>query len=162
MTIKLPFSTLEWQLQENDIKQLPKEPSQDSIKYSDLSLGRALPKSYLFFSLSDKDSTVISIFSLSSLSLELWAEKYWLWMLICDRRRLMGLGHVSMRDVDHGPLGSSGRCPGEGHSNPLQYSCLGNPQGQRSLEGYNPWGHRVGPNWGHLGCTHAQAPPSAG
>ena len=28
--------------------------------------------------------------------------------------------------------------PGGGHGNPLQYSCLENPQGQRSLAG--PWG----------------------
>ena len=28
--------------------------------------------------------------------------------------------------------------PGEGHGNPLQYACLENPQGQRSLEGYSP------------------------
>ena len=28
------------------------------------------------------------------------------------------------------------RCPGRGHDNPLQYSCLENPQRQRSLEGY--------------------------
>ena len=26
--------------------------------------------------------------------------------------------------------------PGEGHGNPLQYSCLENPHGQRSLEGH--------------------------
>ena len=26
--------------------------------------------------------------------------------------------------------------------NPLQYSCLENPHGQRSLVGYSPWGHR--------------------
>ena len=31
-----------------------------------------------------------------------------------------------------------GRCPGEGHGNPLQYSCLENPNGQRSLLGYTP------------------------
>ena len=30
--------------------------------------------------------------------------------------------------------------PGEGHSIPLQYSCLENPHGQRSLVGYSPWG----------------------
>ena len=30
------------------------------------------------------------------------------------------------------------------HSSILQYSCLENPQGQRSLSGYSPWGHRVG------------------
>ena len=33
-----------------------------------------------------------------------------------------------------------GRSPGGGHGNPLQYSCLENPQGQRSLAGYSPWG----------------------
>ena len=33
-----------------------------------------------------------------------------------------------------------GRSPGGGHGNPLQYSCLKNPHGQRSLEGYSPWG----------------------
>ena len=30
-----------------------------------------------------------------------------------------------------------GRSPGGGHGNPLQYSCLENPHGQRSLMGYN-------------------------
>ena len=30
--------------------------------------------------------------------------------------------------------------PGGGHGNPLQYSCLENRHGQRSLEGYSPWG----------------------
>ena len=32
-----------------------------------------------------------------------------------------------------------GRSPGGGHGNPFQYSCPGNPHGQRSLEGYSPW-----------------------
>ena len=40
-----------------------------------------------------------------------------------------------------------GRSPGGGHGNPLHYSCLENPQGQRSLVGCSPWGHRVGQNW---------------
>ena len=31
-----------------------------------------------------------------------------------------------------------GRSPGEGHGNPLQYPCLENPIGQRSLAGYSP------------------------
>ena len=35
-----------------------------------------------------------------------------------------------------------GRSPVEGHGNPLQYSYLENPHGQRSLEGYSPWGHK--------------------
>ena len=33
-----------------------------------------------------------------------------------------------------------GRSPGGGHGNPLQYSCLENPQGQRSLVDCCPWG----------------------
>ena len=32
----------------------------------------------------------------------------------------------------------SGRFPGEGSGNPLQYSCLENRE--RSLVGYSPWG----------------------
>ena len=28
------------------------------------------------------------------------------------------------------------------HGNPLQYSCLENPHGQRSLAGSSPWGHK--------------------
>ena len=42
-----------------------------------------------------------------------------------------------------GDLGSTpelGRSPGGGHGNLLQYSCLENPHGQRSLVGYSPWG----------------------
>ena len=32
--------------------------------------------------------------------------------------------------------------PGGGHGNPLQYSYLENPHGQRSLVGYSAWGHK--------------------
>ena len=35
-----------------------------------------------------------------------------------------------------------GRSPRGGHGNPLQYSCLENPQGQRNLVGYSPWGRK--------------------
>ena len=42
--------------------------------------------------------------------------------------------------VDLGLIPVLGRSPGGGHSNPLQYSCLENPNGQRSLAGYRPWG----------------------
>ena len=41
---------------------------------------------------------------------------------------------------DLGSIPGLGRSPGEGHGNPLQDSCLENPHGQRSLEGYSPWG----------------------
>ena len=36
----------------------------------------------------------------------------------------------------------SGRSPGRGNDSPLQYSCLENPHGQRSLAGYSPWGRK--------------------
>ena len=35
-----------------------------------------------------------------------------------------------------------GRPPGGGHGNPLQYSCLEIPNGQRNLEDYSLWGHK--------------------
>ena len=36
----------------------------------------------------------------------------------------------------------SGRSPGGGHGNPLEYSCLENPHGQRSLADGSPRGHK--------------------
>ena len=44
--------------------------------------------------------------------------------------------HAGGRVLSPG-LGSS---PGGRHGNPLQYSCLENRHGQRSLVGYSPWG----------------------
>ena len=41
---------------------------------------------------------------------------------------------------DLGSIPGVERSPGGGHGNPLQYSCLENPRGQRSLVGYSPWG----------------------
>jgi len=32
------------------------------------------------------------------------------------------------------------RSPGREHGNPLQYVCLENPHGQRTLADYSPWG----------------------
>ena len=40
---------------------------------------------------------------------------------------------------DLGSIPGLGRYPGGGHGNPLQYSCLENSHGQRSLAGYNLW-----------------------
>ena len=62
----------------------------------------------------------------------------------------MGAPHVALvvknppanagdiRDV--GLIPGSGRSPGGGHGYPLQYFCLENPHGQRSLAGYSPQG----------------------
>ena len=42
---------------------------------------------------------------------------------------------------DLGLIPGLGRSPGGGYGNPLQYSCLENPHGQRSLAGgCSPWG----------------------
>ena len=43
---------------------------------------------------------------------------------------------------DMGLIPGLGRSLEGGHGNPLQYSCLENPQGQRSLVGYSPWGRK--------------------
>ena len=40
---------------------------------------------------------------------------------------------------DSGLIPGLGRSPGARHGNPLQYSYLENPHGQRSLLGYSPW-----------------------
>ena len=61
---------------------------------------------------------------------------------------LMGFpgGSVSEEFIcNTGDLGSIpwlGRSPGGGHDNPLQYSCMENPYGQRSLVGCSPWSHK--------------------
>ena len=43
---------------------------------------------------------------------------------------------------DLGSIPGSGRSPGGGNGNPLQYSCLENHHGQRSLAGYSRWGRK--------------------
>ena len=43
---------------------------------------------------------------------------------------------------DLGSIPGLERSPGGGHGHPLQYFCLKNPHGQRSLAGYNPWGRK--------------------
>ena len=43
---------------------------------------------------------------------------------------------------DPGWIPGSARSPGEGNCNPLQYSFLENPHGQRNLVGYSPWGRK--------------------
>ena len=45
---------------------------------------------------------------------------------------------ANARDIrDAGLIPGLGRSPGGGHGNPLQYSCLENPHGPRSLAGYS-------------------------
>ena len=61
-----------------------------------------------------------------------------------------------------GDLGSIwvglGRSPGGRHGNPLQYSCLENPHGQRSLAGYSKWGLKESDMTEGLSTALGQAP----
>ena len=43
---------------------------------------------------------------------------------------------------DTGSIPGWGRFPGGRNGNPLQYSCLENLHGQKSLAGYSPWDHK--------------------
>ena len=43
---------------------------------------------------------------------------------------------------DAGLIPGSGRSPGEGNGNSLQYHCLESPHEQRSPGGYSPWSHK--------------------
>ena len=58
---------------------------------------------------------------------------------------------VNAGDVrDVGSIPGSGRSPGVGNGNPLQYSWLENPIDKRSLSRYSPWGltvHGVTKSW---------------
>ena len=48
---------------------------------------------------------------------------------------------ANTRDIgDTDSIPGSGRSPGVGNGNPLQYFLPGKSHGQRSLVGYNPWG----------------------
>ena len=47
-----------------------------------------------------------------------------------------------MCEGDPSSIPESVRSPGGGHGNPLQYSWMENPHGQRSLAGYSLWGHK--------------------
>ena len=49
---------------------------------------------------------------------------------------------ANARDGRVGSISGLGRSPGGRHGNPLQYSCLENRRGQRSLAGYGAWGHK--------------------
>ena len=43
---------------------------------------------------------------------------------------------------DLSSIAGLGRSPGGRHGNSLQYSCLENSLGERSLVDYSPWGHK--------------------
>ena len=51
-----------------------------------------------------------------------------------------------------------GRSSAGGHGTPLQYSCLENPHGQRSLVAYSPWGHKEVDTTEHLSAAQHPGP----
>ena len=53
---------------------------------------------------------------------------------------LLGGKESTCHAGDPGLIPGSGRSPGGGHGNQLQYSCLENLHGQKSLVAYSPWG----------------------
>ena len=55
---------------------------------------------------------------------------------------------------DPGLIPGSGRSPGGGHVNQLQYSCLENTHGQRSLVGYSPRGCKESDTTEWLSTAH--------
>ena len=54
---------------------------------------------------------------------------------------------------DTGLIPRSGRSPGRGHGNPLQYSCLENPMEEPCRHQFKE-SHRVRHDWSDLACTH--------
>ena len=63
-----------------------------------------------------------------------------------DRNQICIGGSVGKESAcsagDPGLISESGRSPGKGNGNPLQYPCLANPTDRRSLVGYSPWGRK--------------------
>ena len=58
---------------------------------------------------------------------------------------------------DPGSIPGLGRSLGGGHGNPLQYACLENPHGQRSLAGYRPWGNKESDTTECLSTQHSES-----
>ena len=78
-------------------------------------------------------------------------------------RGLLGGSDGEESACNSGDLGSIPgleRSPGGGHRNPLQYSCLENSHGQRSLTGYNPRGRKESDMT--EGLKHPPPPPHTG
>ena len=55
--------------------------------------------------------------------------------------------------LETGSIPELERSPGRGNGNSLQYSCLGESHGQRSLVGYSLWGHTELDMTEHIGMS---------
>ena len=56
---------------------------------------------------------------------------------------------------DLGSIPVLGSSSGGGHGNPLQYSCLENPHGQKNLVVYSPWGCKESDTTERLSAANA-------
>ena len=97
----------------------------------------------------------IRVFSNESVLRMRW-PKYWSFSINISTSNehpgLISPRMISCNTGDVGLISGSGRSFVRGYGNPLQYSCLENPHGQRSLMGYSPCGCKwVGHDW--LGTT---------
>ena len=74
----------------------------------------------------------------------IWRISMWSWHLHLDILWVFSGDSDSKESTcnagDLGLISELGRSPGGRHGNPLQYSCLENPHGQRNLVGYSSWG----------------------
>ena len=61
---------------------------------------------------------------------------------------------------DLGSVPGLGKSPGGELGNPLHFSCLENPHGQRSLAGYNPWARKGSDMTEQLSTAHVEDIPS--
>ena len=71
--------------------------------------------------------------------LESIVDSFWAFQVVLVVKNLP-VNAEDLRDV--GLIPRSGRSPGGEHGNPLQYSCLKNRHGQRSLAVCSPHGHK--------------------
>ena len=60
---------------------------------------------------------------------------------------------ANSEDIDAVLIPGSGRSSGEGNGNSLQYSCLENPHGQRTLAGYSLLGRKESDMTEAKACT---------
>ena len=107
-----------------------------------------------------------------------WVERRpWRWLLACrglysllglplkkkKKKKVRGFpgglfGKESACNVgDLGSIPELGRSPGGGYGNPLQYSCLENLHGQRSLVGCSPWSLKESDTTEQLNWTELNA-----
>ena len=89
--------------------------------------------------------------------------KKWVAGKICTSKLWLGFpggsdsNESSCNEGDLGSTSELGSSSGRGHSNPLQYSCLENPHGQRNLAGFSPCGCKESNTTEQLSTTQVMA-----